>query len=96
MTTNKNSRLKTIRDFTIRGKRLFLRLDFNTPLSQPDENGVRHVEDDTRIREALPTIQYAVEQGAKVIIGSHVGRPNGKVNETYSIVPAAMKLAEVL
>ncbi len=93
---NKPSRLKTIRDFTLRGKRVFLRLDFNTPLSPPDENGVRHVEDDTRIREALPTIKYACEQGAKVIIGSHVGRPNGKRNETYSILPAAMKLAELL
>lgn len=93
---NKNNRLKTIRDFTIRGKKLFLRLDFNTPLSQPDAHGIRHVEDDTRIREALPTIKYAVEQGAKVIIGSHVGRPNGKVNEAFSIVPAATKLAELL
>ncbi len=93
---NKNNRLKTIRDFTIRGKRVFLRLDFNTPLSQPDSNGIRHVEDDTRIREALPTIKYAMEQGAKIIIGSHVGRPNGKVNEAFSIVPAATKLAELL
>ncbi len=93
---NKNSRLKTIRDFSIRGKKIFLRLDFNTPLSQPDENGIRHVEDDNRIQEALPTIKYAVEQGAKIIIGSHVGRPNGKVNEAYSILPAATKLAELL
>jgi len=89
-------RLKTIRDFPLRGKRVFLRLDFNTPLSAPDANGVRHVEDDTRIREALPTVKYAMEQGAKVIIGSHVGRPNGKYNEAFSILPAAMRLAELL
>jgi phosphoglycerate kinase len=93
---NKNSRIKTIRDFSIRGKKIFLRLDFNTPLSQSDEHGIRHVEDDNRIREALPTIKYAVEQGAKVIIGSHVGRPNGQVVEAYSILPAATKLAELL
>ena len=89
-------RIKMIRDFPLRGKRLFLRLDFNAPLSTPDENGVRHVTDDTRIREALPTIKYACEQGAKVIIASHVGRPKGKVNEAFSIVPAAMRLAELL
>lgn len=91
-----NPRLKTIRDFKLAGKRVFLRLDFNTPLSQPDTNGVRHVEDDTRIREAIPTIKYACEQGAKIIIGSHVGRPNGKPNEAYSILPAALKLSELL
>lgn len=95
-TPTKAARLKTIRDFKLRGKRVFLRLDFNTPLSAPDSNGVRHVEDDTRIREALPTIKYACEQGAKVIIGSHVGRPNGKVNEAFSILPAALKLSELL
>jgi phosphoglycerate kinase len=89
-------RLKTIRDFKLRGKRVFLRLDFNTPLSAPDSNGVRHAEDDTRIREALPTIKYACEQGAKVIIGTHVGRPNGKVNDAYSVLPAALKLSELL
>lgn len=91
-----SQRLKTIRDFKLFGKKLFLRLDFNTPLSQPDSNGVRHVEDDTRIREALPTIRYACEQGAKVIIGSHVGRPNGKRNEAFSILPAATKLSELI
>ena len=89
-------RLKTIRDFPLRGKRVFLRLDFNTPLSAPDANGMRRVEDDTRIREALPTIKYACEQGAKVIIGSHVGRPNGKVNPAFSILPAAEVLANLL
>ncbi len=89
-------RLKTIRDFPLRGKRVFLRLDFNTPLSAPDADGVRHVEDDTRIRECLPTIKYACEQGAKVIIGSHVGRPNGKRNDAFSIIPAADKLANLL
>jgi phosphoglycerate kinase len=89
-------RIKSIRDFTLRGKKLFLRLDFNVPLSGADEHGNRHVLDDTRIREAVPTIQYAREQGAKIIIASHLGRPNGKVNEDFSMMPAAMKLAELL
>ena len=88
--------LKSIRQFALRGKRVFLRLDLNTPLSAPDADGIRHVVDDTRIREALPTVKYAMEQGAKVIIGSHVGRPNGKYNEAFSIMPAAMRLAELL
>ena len=89
-------RLKSIRELPIRGKKLFLRLDFNVPLSAPDAEGNRKVEDDTRIREALPTIRFAREQGAKVIIASHLGRPKGRRNEDYSLLPAADRLAELL
>jgi len=89
-------RIKSIKDFTLRGKKLFLRLDLNVPLGSPDENQVRHVQDDARIREAIPTIQYAREQGAKVIIASHLGRPKGKVNEEFSMLPVALKLAELM
>jgi phosphoglycerate kinase len=89
-------RLKSIRELPLRGKRLFLRLDFNVPLNPPDAEGVRTVSDDTRIREALPTIQYAREQGAKVIIASHFGRPKGKRNEEFSLLPAAHRLSELL
>ena len=90
------SRIKSIRDFKLKGKKLFLRLDFNVPLSDPDAEGLRHVEDDNRIKEAIPTIQYAKEQGAKIIIASHLGRPKGKVNEAFSLLPAADRLAELM
>ncbi len=89
-------RLKSIRELPLRGKRVFLRLDFNVPLSAPDESGTRTVTDDTRIREALPTVRYAREQGAKLIIASHLGRPKGKRNEEFSLLPAAMRLSELI
>jgi len=89
-------RLKSIRELPIRGKRLFLRLDFNVPLSAPNAEGAREVSDDTRIREALPTIQYAREQGARIIIASHLGRPKGKRNDEFSMLPAAHRLSELL
>lgn len=81
---------KSIRDVELRGKRVFCRVDFNVPM----ENG--EITDDTRIRAALPTIQYLVENGAKVILASHLGRPKGKVVEEMRLTPVAARLAEYL
>ncbi|WP_040951728.1 phosphoglycerate kinase [Gorillibacterium massiliense] len=82
---------KSIRDVAdLAGKRVFVRVDFNVPL----ENG--KITDDTRITETLPTIKYLIEQGAKVILASHLGRPKGEVNESMRLAPAADRLSELL
>lgn len=82
---------KTIRDLgSVEGKRVFVRVDYNVPM----ENGV--ITDDIRIRESLPTINYLVGNGAKVILASHMGRPKGKVNPEFSLKPAAEKLTELI
>ena len=82
---------RTIRDLQLSGKRVFIRVDFNVPL----KNGV--IGDDTRIRASLPTVQYALEQGAAVVIlASHLGRPKGKPNADMSLAPVAKRAAELL
>lgn len=81
---------KTIRDIELNGKRVFCRVDFNVPM----EDG--KVTDDTRIRAALPTIEYMTNEGAKVILASHLGRPKGEVNEDMRLTPAGDKLSELL
>jgi len=80
----------TIRDIDLQNKTVFCRVDFNVPL----ENGA--ITDDTRIRAAVPTIQYMLDQGAKVILASHLGRPKGTVNEALRLNPVAERLSDYL
>ena len=81
----------SIRDVDLKGKTVFMRVDFNVPLNASGE-----VTDDTRIRASLPTIQYALDKGAKLILASHLGRPKGKPNPQMSLQPVAVRLAELL
>ena len=82
---------KTVKDIDVNGKKVLVRCDFNVPL---DEN--LNITDDTRITAALPTIKYLMENGAKVILCSHLGRPKGEVNEKYSLKPVSKRLSELL
>jgi phosphoglycerate kinase len=81
---------KSVRDVEVSGKKVFVRVDFNVPL----EDG--RITDDTRIRETMPTIQYLIERGAKVILASHMGRPKGEVVEELRLTPVAVRLSEFL
>ena len=82
--------MRTIDELQLSGKRVFIRVDFNVPL-----DAKRQVTDDTRIREAMPTIEYALKMGAKVILASHLGRPKGP-DPQLSLEPAADRLSELL
>lgn len=82
----------SIRDLDLKGKTVFIRVDFNVPLAP----GGREITSDKRIRASLPTIQYALDQGAAVILASHLGRPKGKRNAEMSLAPVAQRLGELL
>jgi phosphoglycerate kinase len=82
----------SVRDLNLKGKRVFIRVDFNVPLAP----GGREITSDKRIKASLPTIQYALEQGAGLVLASHLGRPKGKPNPEMSLKPAAKRLQELL
>lgn len=82
--------IKTIRDFELNEKVVFLRLDLNVPLDHGK------ITDETRIRESLPTIKYALEKGAKLVMASHLGRPKSAEDKQYSLEPVAKRLSELL
>jgi len=83
--------MKTIKDIQISGARVFIRVDFNVPLDEKQK-----IRDDARIRAALPTLRYALEQDARLIIASHLGRPKGKVVPELSLKPVAKQLGRLL
>src|SRR6202451_807939 len=85
---------QSIRDLDLNGKRVFIRVDFNVPLDNVD--GVMKITSDKRIKASLPTIQYALDHGAGVILASHLGRPKGKPNPEMSLRPVAARLAQLL
>src|SRR5436190_13773547 len=80
----------SIRALNLKGKREFIRVDFNVPIKDGS------VEDDTRIRAAIPTINYATDHSARVILASHLGRPKGERVEKYSLKPVAEHLSDLL
>nr|WP_209454692.1 phosphoglycerate kinase [Thermoanaerobacterium butyriciformans] len=82
---------KTVRDVDVSGKKVLVRVDFNVPMDSE-----KNITDDTRIKAALPTIKYLIDNNAKVILVSHLGRPKGKVNPEYSLKPVAKRLSELL
>src|SRR5258705_10510110 len=81
----------SIRDLDLKNKRVFIRVDFNVPLAP----GGQEITSDKRIRASLPTIRYALEHGAAVVLASHLGRPKGKPNPEISLKPAAVRLSEL-
>lgn len=84
--------IKSIDELNVEGKRVFVRVDYNVPLNK----ATKQVTDDARIRATLPTVKRLIERGARIVLGSHLGRPDGKVKPELSLEPVAAKLAELI
>ena len=84
--------IKSVEELAVEGKRVFVRVDYNVPL----DKATKKVTDDARIRATLPTVKHLVDRGARIVLGSHLGRPDGQVKPEYSLEPVAVKLAEML
>ena len=87
---------KTVRDIDVNGKKVLVRVDFNVPLSSKDPKADIQVTDDTRIRAALPTLNYLLDNGAALILCSHLGRPSSPADTQFSMAPVAARLAKLL
>src|SRR5215475_3880820 len=83
---------QSIRDLDLKGKRVFMRVDFNVPLAA----GGKEITSDKRIKASLPSIEYALDHGAALILASHLGRPKGKPNPEMSLAPCAERLSTLL
>jgi phosphoglycerate kinase len=84
--------IRHVKDLPVEGKRVLVRVDFNVPL----DKGTRKVTDDSRITATLPTVKHLIERGARIVLASHLGRPDGQVKPEYSLEPVAARLAELL
>jgi phosphoglycerate kinase len=84
--------IRHVKDLPVEGKRVLVRVDYNVPL----EKGTRRVTDDSRITATLPTVKHLIERGARIVLASHLGRPDGQVKPEYSLEPVAARLAELL
>jgi len=84
--------IKTVEELAVEGKRVFVRVDYNVPL----DKATKKISDDARIRATLPTIKHLIDRGARIVLGSHLGRPDGKVKPELTLEPVAAKLAELV
>ena len=84
--------IRAVTDLGVEGKRVFVRVDYNVPL----DKATKQVTDDARIRATLPTLKHLIERGARIVLGSHLGRPDGQVKPEFSLEPVAAKLSELL
>ena len=84
----------TVRDLSVSGQRVLVRVDYNVPMEEKDGRMV--INDSTRIRETLPTLKLLIEKGARILLAAHLGRPDGKRESSLSLRPVAEKLSELL